>query len=676
MGSLSKLSRKNSLFICLGTFASLYYIYRKQCAQARLTRSSPSSVALLHEKAETKSGKKSKSRVTIDAQFFKKLWNILKIVFPSVFSPETFYLLLIAGSLISRTYCDVWMIKNGTAIESAIIGRNMHLFRKNVLAYIVAIPAISSVNNLLKYGLNELKLRLRTRLTKNLYEQYLNGYTFYKMSNLDTRISNADHLLTQDVDKFCQSIVDLYSNVSKPILDIFLYVYTLASSIGFQAPFYMIGYLILSGAVLTKVRQPLAKMTMTEQELEGEFRFINSRLITNSEEIAFYQGSCREKETLLHSFQKLVDHLRKVVWFRFSMGFMDDTVAKYVATVVGFFVVSRPFLNQNNTSYDKRSHNELTQHYYKTGRMMLKLAEALGRLALAGRELTKLAGFTARVTELMQVLKDLNRGHYVRTMVSDNFSGTLSNGNAGGDTIVSVHPRKLIPGAGRIIVADKIIKFDHVPLITPNGDVLIEDLTFEVRSGMNVLVCGPNGCGKSSLFRILGELWPLFGGILTKPARGNLFYIPQRPYMAVGTLRDQVIYPDTKQDMQRKGVTDAKLEEYLETVQLTYVLNREHGWDAVQDWMDVLSGGEKQRIAMARLFYHSPQFAILDECTSAVSVDVEGSMYEYCRRASISLFTVSHRKSLWQHHDFYLRMDGRGHYEFAPINDDTLQFGS
>jgi len=212
--------------------------------------------------------------------------------------------------------------------------------------------------------------------------------------------------------------------------------------------------------------------------------------------------------------------------------------------------------------------------------------------------------------------------------------------------------------------------------VTPNGDVLIQEMNFEVQSGMNVLVCGPNGCGKSSLFRILGELWPLFGGIMTKPAKGKLFYIPQRPYMTLGTLRDQVIYPDTAEDMARKGRKDSDLEKFLELVQLSYILLREGGWDVVHDWMDVLSGGEKQRIAMARLFYHAPQFAILDECTSAVSVDVEGSMYQYCREVGITLFTVSHRKSLWKHHEYYLHMDGRGAYEFKRIEDSTIEFGS
>jgi ATP-binding cassette subfamily D (ALD) protein 3 len=240
----------------------------------------------------------------------------------------------------------------------------------------------------------------------------------------------------------------------------------------------------------------------------------------------------------------------------------------------------------------------------------------------------------------------------------------------------AVEKLTLVPGSGRVINADHIIKFEHTPLATPNGDILIRDLTFEVTSGTNVLVCGPNGCGKSSLFRVLGELWPLFGGELTKPERGKLFYVPQRPYMTIGTLRDQVIYPDTFEEQKRKGISDQVLKEYLDNVQLGHILEREGNWDIVQDWMDVLSGGEKQRMAMARLFYHKPQFAILDECTSAVSVDVEDFIYSHCKTVGITLFTVSHRKSLWKHHKYYLHMDGRGNYDFKPITEETVEFGS
>jgi ATP-binding cassette subfamily D (ALD) protein 3 len=97
------------------------------------------------------------------------------------------------------------------------------------------------------------------------------------------------------------------------------------------------------------------------------------------------------------------------------------------------------------------------------------------------------------------------------------------------------------------------------------------------------------------LFRILGDLWPLFGGKLTKPRADQLFYVPQKPYLALGTLRDQVIYPHTREQAQERGFDDVKLLELLGKVHLEYLVEREGGWDSVQDWADVLSGGEKQR---------------------------------------------------------------------------------
>uniref|UniRef100_A0A4W6EYI3 ATP-binding cassette, sub-family D (ALD), member 3a n=1 Tax=Lates calcarifer TaxID=8187 RepID=A0A4W6EYI3_LATCA len=494
-----------------------------------------------------------KDRAAVDKVFFLRIIRILRIMVPRVFCMETGYLILIAAMLVARTYCDVWMIQNGTMIESAIIGRSTKDFKTYLFSFIKFMPLIALVNNFLKLGLNELKLRCRERLTKKLYDEYLQGYTYYKMGNLDNRIANADQLLTQDVEKFCNSVVDLYSNLSKPLLDIGLYIFKLTSAIGAQGPAIMMAYLLISGLFLTRLRRPIGKMTVTEQRYEGEYRYVNSRLITNR--------------------------------------------------------------------------------------------------------------FTARITELMKVLKELNAGKYERTMVSQQEKDTAEK-------------LTLVPGSGQIINRDNIIKFEHTPLATPNGDILIRDLTFEVRSGTNVLVCGPNGCGKSSLFRVLGELWPLFGGHLTKPERGKLFYVPQRPYMTLGSLRDQVIYPDTYEEQRRKGISDQVLKEYLDNVQLGHILDREGSWDSVQDWMDVLSGGEKQRMAMARLFYHKPQFAILDECTSAVSVDVEDYIYSHCRTVGITLFTVSHRKSLWKHHEYYLHMDGRGNYEFKPITEETVEFGS
>ncbi|XP_076232477.1 ATP binding cassette subfamily D member Pmp70 isoform X2 [Calliopsis andreniformis] len=602
----------------------------------------------------------------VNARFFRQLRQLLAIGIPSVISTEFGFVLLIAASLVARSFCDLWMINIGTLIESSIVNMDAPLFKKRLMRFLAVLPVISVVNNVLKYGIFEMKLRLRTNITRDLMNEYLKGFTYYKMSNLDNRIANPDQLLTTDVDKFCESCTDLYSNIAKPLLDIFIYVYRLTTNLGGETPLIMLSYLVFAGTVLTHLRKPIGPMTVKEQRLEGEYRHISSRLITNSEEIAFYQGNNREKLTLLASFYKLVTHLRKFLEFKTLIGIIDNFIGKYVATIVGFYAVSLPFFKKNHPVLSGTPDHRF-KNYYTYGRMLVKLAEAIGRLVLAGREMTRLAGFTARVTEIKVVLEDLNTGKYERTMISDFKDEPIG-----------------YPGGGKIITKDNVIRFDCVPLITPNGDILVKELSFEVKSGMNVLVCGPNGCGKSSLFRILGELWPVWSGTVTKPPRTKLFYIPQRPYMTLGTLRDQVIYPHTKAEMIRRGqMTDDDLKKLLDLVQLGHLLERENltnskgqGWDVVADWMDVLSGGEKQRIAMARLFYHKPQFAILDECTSAVSVDVEDSMYSYCRQANITLFTVSHRRSLWKHHEYYLQMDGKGGYEFKAIKPDTEEFGS
>lgn len=207
------------------------------------------------------------------------------------------------------------------------------------------------------------------------------------------------------------------------------------------------------------------------------------------------------------------------------------------------------------------------------------------------------------------------------------------------------------------------------PIVSPNGDVLVKALSFSLKHGDHLLVVGPNGCGKSSLFRILGGLWPVYGGTVYKPPFSAIFYIPQRPYLSRGSLRQQVIYPDSLRQMRARAVTDADLVSILKILSLEHLVDLyDEGWDAEAEWRDVLSGGLQQRVAMARLFYHQPKYAILDECTSSVTLETEKVMYENAKALGITLMTVSHRRSLWKYHTHILQFDGQGHFVFTKLD--------
>lgn len=628
----------------------------------------------------------------VDARFAAKLIHFIRICVPSPPSREFGALTTVTVLLAARSWLDLWASSNGGHVVKAIVGRDKKAFIKRAVIDIALMMfPMSFVNNSLRYMISRLKVLMRRRLSLYFHDKYLSSNTFYKVSNLDSRIRNADQLLTVDIERFCTSLADLYSNISKPAIDIVLFSRRLARSLGPFGPLAMILYFAVCSVMLRAIQPPFGQLAAAEQRLEGEYRLHHSRLITHSEEIAFFGGGNREKQYINLAFDNVVAHLKRVFAARWRNGFVDAILVKYVATIVGYVVVSLPVFFSNSVVFrilsgsqsvsgsqdpETTSASNIAGLYTRNSRLLLSLAGAIGRLVLAGKEITRLTGFCQRVSRLENVLDDLSH----EGAVQKRFESTP-------DLARDLRLAELMtPGTLHVAPesednerqegydndeeggVESGIKFNNVNLLSPDCTIMAEKLSIEISRGCHVLVTGPNGSGKSSLFRVLAGLWPLYGGSLHRPARTRIFYVPQRPYLALGTLRENVTYPMTWGEAKlKKGATDEMIVDILQTAHLGDVVSRRGGLDAVRDWADVLSGGQKQRLGFSRLLFHKPDYAILDEASSAVSIDIEQLLYQAVKSSGTTLISVSHRPSLWSFHDMVLALDGNGGYEFRNI---------
>jgi len=592
-----------------------------------------------------------RKKVELNREFFKNLLRLLKICIPGWRSKE--FRLIISHSvfLVLRTMISLYVAElDGRLVSSLVRGKGSEFLKGLVWWMTVAIPA-TFTNSMLSYHQCKLSLQYRTRLTNYVHNRYLSQMTFYTLSALDDRIKNADQLITVDVAKFANSLAELYSNLAKPVLDIIVYNYSLSRSVGGEGLFFMSLLVQLSANVMRALTPPFGKYVADEARLEGEFRFQHSRLIDYSEEVALYHGHEAEKDTLDKGYFTLIKHVNRILRRRLYHGVMEDFVIKYFWGALGLLLCSVPVFFQV-PGQNAKNMGDRTESFVTNRRMLLMSSDAFGRVMFSYKEITELAGYTSRVSTLLDVIDDIQAGHFEKKLVSS--ANTEENA-------------AVLRGRGTVTEGEDI-EFVDVPIVSPNGDVLVRKLSFTVKPGDHLLIVGPNGCGKSSLFRILGGLWPVYGGTVRKPPFEDIFYIPQRPYLSRGTLRQQIIYPDNLREMRDKGITDDDLYNILSVVEIESIVDRPGGWDAEQEWTDMLSGGLQQRVAMARLFYHRPRYAILDECTSSVTLEIERVMYDEAKRLGITLMTVSHRRSLWKYHEKILQFDGQGHYVFTQLD--------
>jgi putative ATP-binding cassette transporter len=209
--------------------------------------------------------------------------------------------------------------------------------------------------------------------------------------------------------------------------------------------------------------------------------------------------------------------------------------------------------------------------------------------------------------------------------------------------------------------------FDKVSISTPDWQrVLIKDLALEVSSGERLLICGQSGTGKSAILRVVAGLWTSAEGIMERPPLKDCFFVPQRPYLILGTLRNQLLYGQRK-----KGLTDKELFTVLEQVELEEMFERVGGFNARVDWAATLSNGEQQRIGLARLILANPKYIFLDEATTAIEELSERRIYERILSDAKLLISVGYRSTLAQFHDALLEIRSKSKWKYEKLKREA-----
>lgn len=617
----------------------------------------------------------------LNIAFLHQFLSLLSIMIPRWTSKETGLLLSHGMFLMLRTYLSLVVARLDGEIVRDLVAGHGKLFIWGIIKWCGIGSFASYTNAMIKFLQSKISIAFRTRLTRYIHDLYLNdNLNYYKLANLDGGIGQgADQFITQDLTHFCAAAASLYSSLGKPFIDLLVFNYQLYRSLGPLALTGLTSNYFLTATILRKLSPPFGKLKAVEGRKEGDFRGLHARLIANAEEVAFYGGAGMEKTFLDKEFRSLKKWMEGIYTLKIRYNILEDFVLKYSWSAYGYLLSSLPIFlpawgglgglqELADASAAGGREKGRMKEFITNKRLMLSLADAGGRMMYSIKDLSELAGYTSRVYTLISTLHRVHanayfppRGTHPELFSLSDVQGTTQKGFDG-------------------------VRLENVPIVAPSvfphgGEELIDSLSMIVHSGEHLLISGPNGVGKSAVSRIIAGLWPVYRGLVSRPrstGSDGIMFLPQRPYLSVGTLRDQVIYPDGELDMRERGRRDFELKRVLEEARLGHLPDREGGWDTRKEWKDVLSGGEKQRMAIARLLYHEPRYAVIDEGTSAVSSDVEGLLYERCKEKGITLITISTRASLKRYHTFNLTLglgeDGTG-WEYERIGTEKEKMG-
>lgn len=459
----------------------------------------------------------------------------------------------------------------------------------------------------------------RRWLTGRFLDSYFAQRHYYEL-NANAAIDNPDQRIAEDINTFTQRTLYFLLILIGAVLQLFAFSLVLWE-ISRALVYFLVVYAIFGTTVTLAVfGRPLLGLNFMQLKREADFRFGMVRIRENAESIAFYRGEAQESQQVRRRFAAAFDNYNRLIR-------------------------SQLFLN-------------LFQYAYGLLTIVLPSAIIAGDVLSGQLEVgaaVQAAGAFAAVLSAISV-------------VIENFEG-LSRFAAGIDRlntfsrVLAAEPacRARSPSLIESAPGDRLA-LEHVTLMTPGGErTLAKNLSVAIPPGEGLLIVGESGSGKSSLLRAIAGLWYCGSGRIVRPRPEDILFLPQQPYMILGTLRSQLLYPQ-----QERAVPDAELLRLLERVNLPDVAERFGGLDAERDWEKVLSIGEQQRLAFARVLITRPRYAMLDEATSALDAANEESLYRQLAATQTTLVSVAHRASILKYHRQVLELCGEGEWQLHP----------
>ena len=464
-----------------------------------------------------------------------------------------------------------------------------------------------------------LRLRWRRWLTRRYLAHWLDGRGYYRIE-LQRTVDNADQRIAEDLRQLGEYTMQLLLGFLGAIMTLISFLFILWNlsgplslapiGIDITIPGYMawacLIYAIVGTFFANLVGRRLIPLNFQKQRYEANFRFGLVRVRENAEGIALYRGEEREAEALNARFADVFANGWKVLFTQAQLALYQVSYNQ-LAIIFPFIVTAPGFFAGTIT----------------LGAMM-QTASAFGQVQQA------LSFFIENYTYLAEL-----------RAVMDRLNGLQAASDARPATAIDV-----VPEAGR-----SDLGVSGLTLGLPNGQALLSGASFTLPRGRSTLITGVSGSGKSTLFRALAGIWPFGQGQVRMPAGARVLFLPQKPYIPIGTLRDAVKYPDEK-----STASDGEIVEALEAVKLGHLSGR---LDEIAHWSNTLSGGEPLLLAAARALVFKPDWLFLDEATASLDEAMEAAIYDELKRGlpQATMVSIGHRPSLRQWHDRQVRLE-------------------